>query len=398
MKHIVPGQAEGYYLQETRFLAHLLAAGKGTVVSLEYLGDVASENADGTVISEEDKSSIDGNPVSDRSVALWKTISNWVNDVKDGSLDLEKTIFRLYVPKSCTGNFVKAFSDAKTIDDAKKVLNNAIQELWGKEPECSFRANVADTLKPFIDNVFEASNRKIVCKIMTVFEFETGKGSSYSDIDDAIRNKAIAKEIIDQVRIHLLGWTKEKIDIFLEQGKPARISYDEFHEEMISYVRKAYRRQLLINFAQKPTLDAQKHEMKESKTYLQQLELIDADYDDKLRAISDYLMASVNRAEWAERDIVHESSFDDLIENLMRTWENKKSDIEILNAALPEKSRGKLLYNGCFNHSALLEGNPVPEHFIPGSFHALSDGKKLGWHPQWKNLLVSEEAKEKGRS
>ena len=38
----VPGQAEGYYLQETRFLAHLLDAKSGAVVCLEYLGDVST--------------------------------------------------------------------------------------------------------------------------------------------------------------------------------------------------------------------------------------------------------------------------------------------------------------------------------------------------------------------
>jgi hypothetical protein len=120
------------------------------------------------------------------------------------------------------------------------------------------------------------------------------------------------------------------------------------------------------------------------------LALIEVDFDEKLKAISDYLMASVDRAQWSERGIIHEKSFDDLEDNLLRTWKSRKQRINIVQKEKSEIEKGQLLYLDCSEHKTELEGNPVPNHYVPGSFHALSDDKKLGWHPNWHYLLSPE--------
>jgi hypothetical protein len=91
----VPGQFYGYSLQITRFVAHFLHAHQGQSVSLEHLDDVATHSDQG-IIAEQDKSGFKQNPVSDRSVELWKTLANWVRAIRDGALKSD-TKFRLYV-------------------------------------------------------------------------------------------------------------------------------------------------------------------------------------------------------------------------------------------------------------------------------------------------------------
>ena len=112
----------GYSLQTTRFLARLLEAESGWTVSLEVFGDVGVENADGHQLAGEVKSTHGGNPVSDRSVDLWKTFSNWIDAVKRGDLQLEKTSFEIYVSQPRTGKIVSSFRDANSLDEAPCVF------------------------------------------------------------------------------------------------------------------------------------------------------------------------------------------------------------------------------------------------------------------------------------
>jgi hypothetical protein len=36
-----------------------------------------------------------------------------------------------------------------------------------------------------------------------------------------------------------------------------------------------------------------------------------------------------------------------------------------------------------------LQGMDVPFHFIPGSFHTLAETLDVGWHPRYREVLLS---------
>src|SRR4051812_15884870 len=94
---VAPGQYLGYSVQATRFLHRLLKGDLEDLISLEVIDDVGVMTASGKVIAEQSKSVLDGNPVSDRSPQLWKTFSNWIRAVEDGSINPKTTEFVLYV-------------------------------------------------------------------------------------------------------------------------------------------------------------------------------------------------------------------------------------------------------------------------------------------------------------
>ncbi len=71
-----PGQLLGYAIQIPRALFHLLKADPGDAVCIEVLGDVATITSDGRQILEEDKSSISDNPLTNKSINLWKSFYN----------------------------------------------------------------------------------------------------------------------------------------------------------------------------------------------------------------------------------------------------------------------------------------------------------------------------------
>ena len=113
MKSNAPGQLLGYTIQFPRALLHLLRSGPGGSVCVEVLGDVATIKPDGTVIDEEDKSSVANNPLTDRSTDLWKTFSNWIAAIRNGDLNVSKTQFVLFCNRSGQYGLVDEVKDRR---------------------------------------------------------------------------------------------------------------------------------------------------------------------------------------------------------------------------------------------------------------------------------------------
>ncbi len=377
----VPGQYLGYSLQPTRFLARLLEAEPGWTVSLEVFEDVGVETPEGYRIAEQVKSTLDGNPVSDRAIDLWKTFSNWIDAVNYREINVEKTIFEIYVSQPKTGDIIKSFAGASTFEEAQQSLIAARDKLWGEAPGFKLKPKVRDAIKDYVSNVFEADQDKM-CAIIKAFSLTCGSGSPQKDLKMLMKKLLVPPDIIDDTLQYAQGWVKENTDILLEQGKPAIISVDLFRLNVISFVRKHDRRTILDSLAKDPDQQEIEGQLKRHQTYIRQLDIIDCDYDEKIRAIKDFLQASINRTQWSVRSWVDESSFAEFEQGLLRTWQNLKRKTNIVLSHNNDSDKGKYLYSECLLHQAMLEGLAVPEHFVPGSFHALADKEEIGWHPE----------------
>lgn len=383
----VPGQYGGYSLQATRFLYRLLHASSGDVISLEVFDDVGVETLDGVKTAEQSKITLNGNPISNRAKDLWKTLSNWIIAIQSGQLESSKTFFEIYVSKKVSGKIADSFSQAKTDDEAKTALLQARQLLWGDEPLYPEKVKLADTIKDYVNHVFE-TDENIVCSIIKNFSLTCGSGSPTEDVEDLIKKYFISDANISNVILHSLGWVKRETDILIEHGKPASIKQDDFHKEMTAFVIKVDRQLILESYAPDPTEKQIKTDLG-FRTYVKQLEVIDADYEDKLSAVKDYLLASSDRTAWGDQGLVHESSFDDFEDDLKRTWKNNKRASDLEFRAEEDLLKGKLLYSKCSSHTNKLQGMETPNHFTSGSFHALSDEKIIGWHPNYDKKLES---------
>lgn len=380
-----PGQYLGYSLQSTRFLGRLLEADRDWFVSLEVFDDVGVQTSRGHIIAEQTKSSLKGNPVYDRAVDLWKTFSNWVDAVESGQLDIDKSSFEIYVAQPKTGQIVEAFSKAKTVEEALSAIRIAKGILWGPAPQYHLKASVAKGIRAYVDRVFNTEER--VSRIIASFTYSCGSGSSQQDLRLLMERKLIIQpELIDDVLKYALGWVKSETDLLLEQGKPAIISVQRFRTNLLGFVQKVTSKAILMTFAKDPTPSQIASDLR-LRMYVRQLELIESGDGDKIRAVTDFLKASSDRTNWSERGLVHESSFDDFEEGLVRSWGNLKRKTDISLSDRGAIARGQYLYSECSEHEAKLEGLEVPKHFVPGSFHALSDSQIVGWHPEYKVRL-----------
>lgn len=356
---------------------------------MEYLDDVAQQHADKSTRLIQSKSALTANPVADRAKALWKTLSNWTMLATDSYCDLEKTVFEIYVSRPVGGQLVETFANAHTVEDARAAIMQARETLWGRSPDFALKSTVADEIAPYLERVFNADPacmEKIICN----FQLTHGSGSPQADIEAVIRSHPVSAAKVSDIADHMCGVVKRRVDGLLEAGRPAVIARDEFHDWYASYLRKVDRDTVLLSRAKPPSEEESRGQL--PKIFVQQLDLIGLPFEDKLEAVSDYLMAAADRASWALSGEVDVSSFDDLDAVLKRNWKSKRRICSIEHSSTPGDLQGQVLYSGCMGLTVSLQAMQPPDHFIPGCFHRLADDLSIGWHPDYEQQLKAEKA------
>lgn len=380
-----PSSYAGFSLQPTRVLYRLLTAEEGDIVSLEVFDDVAVDQSTGDRIVEQDKNTLTGNPLSNRSRDLWKTFSNWLDAVKDGKLAIDNTTFEIYVSKAAGGDIVEAFSEANDFAEAEAAFEEAKKYLWGNPPEFEKREKLSSEIAKYVNRVFETDADTVV-RIIEKFKLVVGSGSPIGDVEKLFRKQFVKDFNVQKLMVFAHGWVKLHIDKLHEQGLPAFVTQEEFHRELTALTGKVDRQEILTRFAPNPTEEEIESDLN-FRTYVRQLEIIDCDFDDRITAVKHFLAASADRTKWSELGIVHETSFDAFEEQLKTAWKNHKRGSDAELGDKDDVIRGRHLYSKCALHIAKLEGMNAPDYFTCGSFHALSDQKEIGWHPNYVSKL-----------
>jgi len=369
----VPGQFLGYGLQYTRFASLLLESNGDSFVSLEVFEDVGVQDSQQTLASQT-KSSLQDNPVSNSAEPFWKTFRNWLTAIKNGQLSLDNTHFELYVFGDFEGDICTLFSSANTDEDAQTAITKARELLLSKSKQ------PADRVQSVLDD-------PLLTKLLPRFRYRHGTGNSIADLEEQLQKLAIPQEFTEKVLLHLLGWVKKEIDTLIEDHRPAVISVSNFRLELTSFARSLIFSACLTDMAG-PALpeDIEKDKFRK---YVRQLDLIDETEERKLRAISAYLRASVNRTEWGLLGLVHENGMDDFEERLKTYWHNSRTQCEIALSKNTPPERGRYLLAECMKCSPSLQGRSVPHDFVEGCFHSLSEELEIGWHPQFESLTTT---------
>ncbi len=379
MKSNAPGQLLGYSLQFPRTLYHLLMCSPGDIVCVEVLGDVATLTSTGELRSEEDKSSIRSNPITDRSTDLWKTFSYWIYAINDGDLDVEKTQFVLYCNHSGREAIVNRFNSAESEFDAKSAIKFAKEELHDIKP--------SHEIWKYFDFVVN-DNEALLIKLIQKFELEIGNGAGFDEVRNEIQRLHIPKNNIEFILDKLCGWVLRVVNESIAARTNATISWELFHEQFAVLIERLRFREL-IDFTlhypiQKKSVQSQ---MNTRPIYLQQLEVIGLNDEDLLQEVSDYLRASVNRQKWIEDGIIDEEIAKDFEDRLKRFWANQSKRIQLTEKNLNEIELGQLLLSDCKSRQDNIRGVSPPASTIPGTYHALADEPTIGWHPKWETLF-----------
>ncbi len=369
------GQLLGYVLQFPRALYHLLRATEGCAVCIEVHGDVATIMPDGTIIAEEDKSSVASNPVTDKSTDLWKTLSNWIEGIENGEFDVRSTTFVLFRNQSGRTGLVEVFDKCSTREEAEQALAEASSKLSD--------INDQHPIWPHYKHAL-LDNRDTLIEVIVNFQLETGDGAGYEMVEQALRGKLVPSGQIEFVTKHLSGWLLKLVMNRIAQRHQAIIKFEEFAHECAVLFERA-RCVELLDFTTQPSKDEVDIHVRSRPTYLRQIEFIDGENDDLIEAVTDFLKAKTNREKWIENEVIDESVATEFETNLREFWRNRKKQFYLLHKnSMSKEERGQLLLAECKNRVETIRNERPPPSTIAGTYHALANQPVLGWHDDWE--------------
>jgi len=376
-KYSAPGQYLGYALQSLRLCYHLLHCPPGAQVSLEYIEDVAVHYSDGFQLLEQDKSALKQNPISDWADDLWKAVAHWLKGIQAGEIDPASTAFRVYVTPVHEGEIAAALNTATTMEEVRILAAQISAALSKKKKLPSCQAHVRAFLDASDEERFALVSRLKI-------------DSRDADPLAALRSVlalAVPEKLMESVCRYLLGNAKDRADRLIREGRPAIISGDEFKRNLHAFMQSNNLPGYLKALSALPEPSQIDEVISTRPKFIRQLELIEAQNEQFVRAASDFLRTSADKALWAEAGDIFEGALDDWDEDLVRRHEFIRAEIEDTHENVRPEAKGRLTYNRCGALRAPLAGRDVPGHFVHGSFNALAEDLRLGWHPNFKELL-----------
>ncbi|WP_117195263.1 ABC-three component system protein [Rhizobium terrae] len=376
LKTSAAGQYLGFSLQQLRLTYYLLRVPDGDHVSLEYLDDVAIHRADGSVLLEQCKSALSGNPAADRSVDLWKTFANWSTLCKDGVVDVQSTSFHYYVTPSKSGSIVKQMSSAENSSDVAAVIVR-LKKLANSTP--------SDALcHPHISKFLAAGD--VLCgSIISRFTFSS-EDESLEAVRQYVRPGA-SPAALQELTAAAIGIARDRVDNLIRSREAPIVDATKFRRSFQSFSRRSDLGNLLVSKTPPPTDDVVASTVSNEPTFVRQLYAVEATEDMLLTAVSDYLRTQIDKVEWADDGRILVNSFDEFDEQLVRLHKINRDEIEDLQSTSSQPIRGRTLYRKCASAVVPLDGQTLPGHFVAGAFNHLADSKRVGWHPDFATLF-----------
>ncbi len=381
------GQILGYTLQLPRALCRLLEVGPGGAIGVEVLGDVTAFLPNGESINEEDKSSVQENPLTDRSTDLWKTFHNWIKLIEDRNVDPGKTRFVLYCNQQGRKSLVNRFNDASTGEAAEAARRAAEEELGTLSSE--------HAIWPYYDYVVN-KHAKVFEQVIARFDLIIGSDSAYEDVRAELRKMLVPESDLTFISHTMGGWMDETVMALIKAKQPAVIRHEDFKHRFDVLMTRIRQRELVDYAASELSLDKQDSSLKSRPTFVRQLDLINISEEQKLEAVADYLRADHNRNRWIENEFIDEDVARDFDCRLHTFWQTAQRKTEIVHKALPEAERGELVLGDCTVRQELIRGVEPPDRTVSGTYHALAHREELGWHPRWTDLLHDGEGASDG--
>jgi hypothetical protein len=386
--HSAVGPALGYAYQFDRAAFRLLEADDSVVhVGVEHLDDVSVQRADGTSIHEQDKATIgDKRALSDRSVALWKTLGIWAERAdRDPSL-LDKAEFHLVTNGEMARDCLASRLHAATVaTHAGKVAAELL----------AIGLSVRDELRPFAEQVTALGAEALATLILRISVFDRITSACDQDLAlvpslrylGRLQRASVFNNAVAFVKRHVLAAAKE--------ARPTTVDRAAFDREVRALLRHASVAPLAVLFeAPASELDPSQYK---SHGFFRQLDWVDTDPGLVRDCVVHFARARYTRAKWAETEEVSESSLRMYEGELEFRWkllagQQAKRQYESASA------QGQELLTQTLSQDSSLQGQALPKAFTCGSFHALADFDLVrepivGWHPEFRRMADAQKRK-----
>lgn len=373
--HNAAASYRGYGLQTVRLCVRLLTEPRDATCYVEHEDDVSVRYGNGIRLLEQVKNT-KANPLTDWSVDFWKTIHNWLNDHGPIASSDIRQLCIYATPVHAPGTFAAALLKADTADDVAALVKDIRKGLNATRK----KSNVYPYLKRFLDAPID-EQLALAKRFQLIIESDpfAAIGALYAI--------SVSEPVLERVVKYALGACKRITDGRLHGGALGSLKAGELQDEVRTFLQ-TINLPALFSFDLPSPTDAEVAKIHAAKpVFIRQLELIEADQRQQLNAANDYLRAAASKTQWSVDGILLPGSLDEWESTLESRHSAICDGCEAAYAHLNEVQRGKLVYAKCRLVEVELQGKTVPDHFTHGCFNELSNDRKLGWHPNFTDLL-----------
>lgn len=388
--HSAAGPMAGYLFQPERALYWLSASPRGSIVGIETCDDVVVIEQDGKVKREQDKHSLlpSSNPLNDKNTNLWTTLDIWLTAIEENDVIIDKTLFYFVsnniFPKHSLVNLLGEAIDRDSVVECRKKLREI-----GEKSSNSYIQLVLSRNDVLLEDLIQR-----ICTI-------DGNDSSCGDDlkEKVLSNLHIPPKIpSDEVFQPLLGWIHDTTMALLREGKSAWLTREAFDIQLNRIITR-HNDKVFIEKAKTliPVLDSERME-KHSKNFVRQLLLLSLKVDDDeiIEAIDDFIRCSNEINRFSIEGALTKEDVTLFYESLQERWNFifKKYKRNLSSKSHDENKLNDIGYKilmETLNHREILAGQQTENFYLTkGSYHKLADLLKVGWHPNFEDLLIGE--------
>ncbi len=322
--------------------------------------------------------------LSDRSLDFWKTIRVWSSEIKQGKIkEIDNTIFSLITTGKVSDNsFLLKLKDGRN-RDAEYALKEMIKISTDQSVESTKKAYEAFSLlsdsqkKLLVDNIYIVDQEVDIVVVKELIESQL----KYSAPPDKV--SALFEGVIG-------WWLRQCIDLLSDPDNKSEIKDRDLQNKIWEIIETLKQDNLPdsfeLEYIENPLNEFENH------LFFKQLKLIALGNKSLLKAINDFRKAYGQKNKWLQDGLIMPDEIKNYEQNLYDNWEKLFSIVADNNDGSKNSEElmlaGKNFYNEFIgkNHPNI-RPNYSSVYYPIGSYHMLAEEKRIGWHPNYDNLI-----------
>lgn len=353
-------------------------------ISIELLDDVAfDKNGNPEELLQTKYHGEKGN-INNRSPDIWKTLRVWIESHNKKSIDFTKSLLFLITTESIKTKtlafYLSEQLDKRDTDKAIEHLQDIVSTSPSKENKAGFEA---------FKSLSQAEVASLVSNIYII-----GEAANIIELRKHIKanlRTVASKQHMEAFTTRLEGkWFKLAVESL--EKDVGKINLGEF-VEIIDDLREEFLPGNLPADYSNYSIDDFDIPSR-NRNFIKQVELIGGGHRLIKNALENYYRAYEQRSKWSKDGLLKPGELKKYMNLLQEEWDLQCGILELRHSL--KSVEGKMLFGAeifdfCQKDGAL----PIRERFSPsyvarGSYHELSDGLDIGWHPDYLKLINTE--------
>ena len=352
-------------------------------VSLETLDDVVFEaNGDPPELLQTKHHLNRAANLTDASPDLWKTLRIWCEGLSNGTIPGDSTFFLIttgQAPEGSAAQYLRANED-RDISKALERLSATAESSTNQDNEKAYTA---------FRGLSEDDRRKLVTAMVVVDGVP-----AIANLDAALREivfYAVERRFLDPFLERLEGWWLRRAIKHLTRAETiAPILSEELVAET-TRLREQFKQDNLPidDEILRASVDASGYQ---DKIFVHQLRLIEVGNSRIFHAIRNYFRAFEQRSRWIREDLLLVGELDRYEDRLIEEWDllfqRMRDELGDETAELAKTRAATTLYHWVETgvHLPIRPGVNEPS-ISRGTYQMLADSMRVGWHPDYAELL-----------